>query len=184
MSRARVLCLGFLLASGLSVACAADGEAESQTEGDDGSFAVHIAECGAPEPCPVMSWQEYGPDNPPATPSASEYACVFDVLSERTPALIVTSDGCEGSCSGDVYLVRSDGTALKQSWFDSVSGDGDELAGSIVDFGDWATRGELCQLRDASFYASCDAELDGDCDRASEWFESCEPITEQLCGLE
>lgn len=164
------------------------GDASSADETGDtgpapGTFDEHLAQCEAPILCSGLSWQSYAPPNEPSLPSASAYACALGALRDRTPALLVTSSGCEGMCSGSMYLIRPDGTALKQGWYEAFEG-GYDLDGFAVEFSDWAGSGQLCTLQEAGFYDTCDSSYEGDCDYPSEWFVECTSSAEMDCGLE
>lgn len=159
-------------------ACGGDAVTEGTPESD--TFSDNVLECDAPATCPTLSYQSYAPPNPPSLPSDEAYACALSALRDRTPTLLVVSDGCEGMCSGSVYLVRSDGTALRQPWNESFD-EGAELAGLKVAFSAWSERGERCALRPPAFYDTCDTSPDGDCTSASTWFEGCVTGVDARC---
>ena len=155
----------------------------TDTDTEAGVFADDLSECGAPITCSTLSYQSYAPPNMTSYPSDAEYECAFAALRDRTPTLLVVSDDCEGMCAGSVYLIRPDGTALRQYWTEAFEG-GVDLGGSMVDFSPWDGNGVLCSLKEPSFYDTCDRSPDGDCDYDDEWFVDCGPATEQNCGLD
>ena len=158
--------------------CGSDAVIDSQT--DPNTFDNDVTECGAPLLCPLLSWQSYAPPNPPSLPSQEAHDCALAALSDRTPSLLAASYGCEGGCSGTLFLIRSDGTALSQSWTQVMDG-GLDLGGVQAELSDWASGGQQCNLLDPSFYDTCDSSLDGDCDDTSEWFVDCADETAKRC---
>ena len=163
------------LSAVLALVCACSSSGPNEDEG--GEFEAHLLECDAPTPCALLSYQSYAPPNPPSLPSTAELQCAIDALDAREPATIVVSSGCEGVCAGDVYLVRTDGTALRQTWFDeqgtgpiaALPGYGD------VNLSDWAGSGELCDLVPVG---SCTPET---CPYPSDWVVDCRPAQTNQC---
>ena len=116
-----------------------------------------------PATCGALSYQDYAPPNPESIPSTSELQCAIDAVDAREPALLVVSGGCEGFCGGSLYLIRSDGTALQQSWtMDDGMVGVPGFGGSTV--GEWASRREICDLVEPG---TCTPAT---CDHPSDWF--------------
>jgi hypothetical protein len=113
-------------------------------------------------------------------PTKEAYQCALARLRDREPTLLVVSDGCEGRCTGSVYLVRSDGTALRQSW--NELDDGVDLGSLSVELSSFTDEGEECTLKTPAFYDGCDHAPEGDCASASQWFDGCTRAATRSCA--
>ena len=161
----------------LGLGCESAGDDEGETGTAEGRFETALLECEAPAECGTISYQSYAPPNPPSLPSTATLQCVIDRLDARMPATLIVSSGCEGSCSGDIYLLRSDGTALRQGWYDDFGSEGGVTlpGGSVVQVSDWSQYGTICDVVPAG---SCTPET---CPRPSDWFINCRDTSETSC---
>ncbi|MCA9680679.1 MAG: hypothetical protein KC457_00670 [Myxococcales bacterium] len=178
----RAVSLSSLLLSCLLCACPApedgddDAAADDTTEtGVEGQVEAHLLEC-ADAVCGLVSYQYYAPPNEPSLPSTETLQCVIDALDARAPAVIVVSSGCEGSCVGDIFLIRSDGTALRQSWNADFGDVPVTLPGDYQALvSDWPEGGRLCDIAPVG---SCTPES---CDSPSDWFVNCRVSEDNAC---
>lgn len=143
---------------------------------------ANATECEVPTPCPQFGAFPQGPGQPEPTQYTEGQSCALESLNEGSAQLLHYSTGCEGSCYGEAFLVRPDGSVLRQDYY------ADESDPAAVDFDsfkvvfeDWS-EAEQCLLKDSAYFEACLSAFDESCAYVGNWVTDCITPSVVSCG--
>jgi hypothetical protein len=151
----------------------------SPTTTSDAGPPVNLLECGAASPCGTVLANAEGPGVPIPTAYTASQTCALEQLAKAAPMRLHYNDGCEGMCYGALILIRDDGSAIVEPYFEVFEGgvDLDGITAELASFAD----SQLCILKAPAYYEGCLAAFDNACTSRSNWFDGCTKPAPAAC---
>lgn len=141
----------------------------------------NLLECEALRPCEAVSDFPAGPGYDDPTEYEPAQLCALENLATGGHLVLDYVYGCEGMCYVETFLLRSNGSVLRQDGWQSFDENAPEVGGIPIEFEAWEDA-EECLLKDAAYFQDCIDNFGSSCATPSNWVTDCNPPSVVTCG--